>query len=497
MFDELVAAADGARGAGAVGAWARVENAACARRLAAAADILERLIAEAGAIDREQWCIDNWTIAAAEVAAAQGVSLGVASHQLLLADDLRRRLPRVAEVFATGAITYRTVAAVAHRSRLVRDAAALTKLDTELATQLSGWGTLSTEKLHTAIDTCVDRYDPAAVRRTEYAARGRHVDIYDPADGSGTATIEGTLVATDADALDVRLDAMAAAVCAHDPRTAEQRRSDALGAIAHGADRLACACGRRDCDAAAPTASAVVVHVIAREESLRDDTPAMLDGHVPYSQEHEPAGPATTDPAYLMGKGLLPAPLLASKLAATATRQPIIHPGNAAPEPRYRASARLAWFVRCRDMTCRFPGCDVAATDCDLDHTIAYPVGPTQASNLKCLCRQHHLLKTFAGWREVQHCDGTIEWTSRQGQTYTTYPGSRWLFPELCRPTAPAIIDHTADTDSDANEARTLKMPRRKQTRTQAREQAIDDERRHNQLYVDQHLAERNKPPPF
>jgi len=40
MFDEFVAAAAGACGAGAVGAWARVENAACAQRLFAIADVL-------------------------------------------------------------------------------------------------------------------------------------------------------------------------------------------------------------------------------------------------------------------------------------------------------------------------------------------------------------------------------------------------------------------------------------------------------------------------
>ncbi|WP_255361660.1 DUF222 domain-containing protein [Mycobacterium sp. 852002-51152_SCH6134967] len=112
MFDELVGVAGRSRGAGAIGAWARVENAACARRLAASADVLERLIREAGAVDREQWCIDNWAIAAAEVAAAQGVSLGVASHQLSIADDLRQRLPAVAAVFATGALSSRMVATV-------------------------------------------------------------------------------------------------------------------------------------------------------------------------------------------------------------------------------------------------------------------------------------------------------------------------------------------------------------------------------------------------
>jgi hypothetical protein len=35
-------------------------------------------------------------------------------------------------------------------------------------------------------------------------------------------------------------------------------------------------------------------------------------------------------------------------------------------------------------MTCRSPGCNEPADGCDLDHTIAYPIGPTCASNLKC-----------------------------------------------------------------------------------------------------------------
>ena len=77
-------------------------------------------------------------------------------------------------------------------------------------------------------------------------------------------------------------------------------------------------------------------------------------------------------------------------------------------------SRKLADFVRCRDLTCRFPGCDEPAYRCDLDHTIAYPVGPTCASNLGCLCRKHHLLKTFWCWLARQLPDGTIIWTSPQ-----------------------------------------------------------------------------------
>ena len=84
-----------------------------------------------------------------------------------------------------------------------------------------------------------------------------------------------------------------------------------------------------------------------------------------------------------------------------------LHPNRATHRQR-----ALADFVRCRDLTCRFPGCEVPAERCDLDHTIAYPVGPTCASNLKCLCRFHHLLKTFwggdGGWRDRQLPDGTV-----------------------------------------------------------------------------------------
>jgi hypothetical protein len=102
MFDQLAVAAAGACGAGAVGAWARVENAACARRLFAIADVLVARMSAEDCVEREQWCVDNWDAVAAEVAAAHDVSLGVASHQLLIAMALRERLPRVAEVFATG-----------------------------------------------------------------------------------------------------------------------------------------------------------------------------------------------------------------------------------------------------------------------------------------------------------------------------------------------------------------------------------------------------------
>jgi len=109
--------------------------------------------------------------------------------------------------------------------------------------------------------------------------------------------------------------------------------------------------------------------------------------------------------------------------------------------------------------------------------------------------RYHHLLKTFwngaTGWRDRQLPDGTVQWTSPTGHTYTTYPGSKHLFPQLCEPTAtlwngePPVAESTGE--------RGVMMPKRRHTRAHNKARAITAERRLN----NHHVAERNKPPPF
>jgi Domain of unknown function (DUF222) len=148
--------------------------------------------------EREQWCLDNWDAVGAEVAAAHNVSLGVASHQMVVACALRGRLPRVADVFAAGHISYHVVNAIVGRTRLIKDPAAMGKVDAEVAAEVIGWGALSVAKTEAAIDYWVDRYDPHALVRTELSARGRHVDVVPTDGGTGLAWIEGTLFSTDA-----------------------------------------------------------------------------------------------------------------------------------------------------------------------------------------------------------------------------------------------------------------------------------------------------------
>ena len=166
-----------------------------------------------------------------------------------------------------------------------------------------------------------------------------------------------------------------------------------------------------DCHAAEPDctggtageapAKNAVVYVVADEKSVdAATTPPAASESAPAEAGPRASGPpsrrrARSPPAFVFGAGILPTALLAGILERARIRE-VRHPGADTPaEPRYTPSRATADFVRCRDLTCRFPGCDKPAQVCDLDHTVAYPVGPTHPSNLKCLCRFHHLLKTF------------------------------------------------------------------------------------------------------
>jgi hypothetical protein len=234
VFDQLVASVAAARTAGErVRAHARLENAACAARLAVMADMLAAAHAADGSVDREQWRCDNWAAVCAQIGAAHDVTSGVASGLLLDAVTLRERLPKVAAVFAKGRIAYRLVHAICARTMLVRDPAALRAIDAELAELIRTWGAMSVSASDREIDTMVLRHDPYAVRRTETVARGCHAEVYVD-DSTGVAHLSGSLLATDGKALDERLDALARTVCDRDPRTVDQRRAAALGAMSFG-----------------------------------------------------------------------------------------------------------------------------------------------------------------------------------------------------------------------------------------------------------------------
>ena len=281
-------------------------------------------------------------------------------------------------MFARGVIDFRLVSMIVARTDNVDDAV-MPQLDEAIARHAEKWMKLSKPKLRDRVDQWVAKLDPAGVRVPPKVDDNRYMDI-DPS-SPGMAFASGHIRAADGAALDQRLEALAATVCENDPRTKAQRRADACGPLARGEASLACQCGSEQCPAGVERKAAAdaVIHVLAEQ--------ATLDG-------------SSDAPGYLPGFGILPAESVRD-LANTATLKPMIVPTGAAPDPGYRPSAKNADFIKWRDLTCRWPGCDKPAERCDLDHTEPWPFGPTHPSNNKPYCRCHHLIKPSAVARVV------------------------------------------------------------------------------------------------
>ncbi|MGD9621253.1 MAG: HNH endonuclease signature motif containing protein [Mycolicibacterium sp.] len=347
-------------------AAARAEAIAIAQRLSAVASLYAHREREFA--DRRLWLCDATTACAAEVSAAQNISRARATGQVHAAVALHKRLPKVATVFVTGAIDFRMVLAILSRTENVDDEL-MPAVDEALAERVPTWMRLSKRKLYDRLDLWVAKFDEAGVRVPPVAKDNRYFDIEPHI--PGLAFAGGVLDATDASALNQRLEALASDVCENDPRTKSQRRADACGVLGRGEGALECQCGSSECPASTVRESAtkIVIHVLAEQ--------ATVDG----TSDH---------PGYLSGFGILPAESV-RELAPDAKIRPIAKPGSRA-EDSYRPSTALADFVRWRDLTCRWPGCDAPVAECDIDHTVPWPFGATHASDLKAYCRTHHRL---------------------------------------------------------------------------------------------------------
>jgi hypothetical protein len=494
-----------------ISAATRAESVAIAARLAAigALDTLR----EQELIESIFWRTDPFEEVAAEVSAAMRISCGRGGTQVHHARVLRDKLPQVAARFAAGDIDYRVVRTIIARTGIV-DPAVWAGLDAELAARAHKWMRFSEKQLRDRVDQWIAKLDPNGVRVPPNIDDERFVEI-DPS-GPGMASVWAIVHAADGTALNQRLDALAATVCENDPRTQQQRRCDAVGPLARLESQLPCLCGLPECPAGQKraAANAAVIHVLADQ--------ATLDG-------------TADDPGYLPGHGILPAQSVRD-LAATAKLKPLPVPtekaGTPAPtesgeaakptdcaessetadtceptnpensEPGYRPPVALSEFIRWRDLTCRFPGCDAPAVVSDIDHTVPYPLGPTHPSNTKLYCRTHHLIKTFCpGWSDRQLPDGTVEITAPTGHTYVTEAHGAGMFPTLGQPTGELNLPEPPA----ASPHRGAMMPTRRQTREQDRKDRITAERRqraelNNDLEVERQyqawLAEEYGPPP-
>jgi len=307
----------------------------------------------------------------------------------------------------------------------------------------------------------------AAAQRHEVARRERCVRMVPAPDAM--AWVHAFLPAADAVTVMTGLDALAApgrgtgggvagaAGAVDDPRTADQRRADALGEVL-----------RRVLDAGVgPDGTPLAVRQHRRPHL-----------HLTVSAAALASGDATGT-AHLAGYGLVPLVAIGHLIAEADLHTVAVDPatgerlGDCVPVRRagpvsrstagsaqpgssgYRPMATVVRQVVDRDVTCRFPGCRVPSWRCDVDHVVPFdpdrPAGEqTVAANLQALCRHHHRLKTLGRWRVARDpVTGTTTWNAPTGRVYRRSPER--VEPEPAepprrepRPTTPADVTRWA-----------------------------------------------------
>jgi len=431
----------------------REESTLMARRMAAIADLLAHRTAEAEEADPDPGysMITGFARTSAEVGAAMNMAPMVASRLVAHAEALDARLPKIAGLLADGRIDWRSVQVIITRTELVSDEL-IAHVDDALAQRISQWQCWSRRRIINTVDQLVQLVDPeAAKERRASAERDRYISV--TAQPDGTAQVRGRITATAGAAFTRRISQLAMSVCAKDSRTVDQRRADALTALVEGRG-LVCDCTQADCPARKGEVSETnggvrtVINVIATEATVTGDS---------------------EQPGYLEGFGVIDADMV-HELAEGAAFRLVDEPTVTAEEAlRYQPSAEAARWIRLRDLTCRYPGCDRPAVICDIDHTTPFnhanPAagGLTVPSGLANYCREHHRLKTFHsgpdGWEDEQLADGTIVWTSPTGRTYRTTPDGPELFPQM-RP--PCVAPKPRKRSRSREKAARIKLLRKK-----------------------------------
>ena len=326
-----------------------------------------------------------------DVSCALRLSGVTAEHRLAVAQILTEGLPATLALLDAGEISYLHAMSLADAVQsLDADVAATVEVR---ALRRAGEQTLA--QFRATVRRAVAAADPRSVEQARaQAMKERRVCVTPRADGM--AELWALLPAEGASALMAGVDGLASTSSADDPRSADQRRADALvdlGVAALHDPLLPRRQGMRP---------AVQVTVALSTLLGCDDAPGELAGYgaIPAAVARRLAGDPTGT-----WRRLVTDPLTGGLLDYGRTT--------------YRPPKDLADYVIARDLTCVFPTCNRAARDCDLDHRRPYDAGgATNPQNLAALCRRHHRLKHEAGWRIRRAADGSYVWTAPTGHRY-------------------------------------------------------------------------------
>lgn len=301
-------------------------------------------------------------------------------------------------------------------------------------------------------------------RRRAMAERG----VWISHRGDGTADLAAVLASEDAERLYATVRSVALADRQRTPTDDESTKEPMPAWLAEALVDLVLGPGRttRDCDAARAGESGALV-VRANDQRMHPPwplagPPARVDvqTQIVVTIPIDSLAGLSDQPGTINGFGVVPADV-ARRLAAgdARWRHIFVHRGTGVVLDvgtlSYRPPAALARHVRLRDGTCRFPGCRVPAHECDLDHLVAFPGGPTSAENLHASCRHHHRLKHEGGWRVQGATDGRLRWTSPLGIHRETYPAETYPAEQNPAEAYPAEETSAEQNPAEENLART------------------------------------------
>ena len=326
-----------------------------------------------------------------EVAAAFRWTVSFAQNRIAFAVALATRLPRTFAALRAGEIDEYKARRIMTATEVLSDEL-IARVEAEIVGMAGEW---NVRQLNDRLRRAVARADPAAAAaRAAARTEARRVIHENLDDGAGLLEIQGDVERTRLAYGRVRANATQIKTAGGgDGRTLDQITSD------------------------------VALDFLAGKEFQNATVQVWL------------TLPGTTalgvddTPGFLAGYGSIPAQR-ALKLATQtdATWQRVVTDpatGHAIDVGRntYSPPAALRDHLRVSYPTCTGPGCVQPAHQCDQDHIVPFPQGPTDSENLRPACRPHHRAKTHGGWR-IEHLEGGrgLVWITRHGFRFTHEP---------------------------------------------------------------------------
>lgn len=329
-------------------------------------------------------------LASAEIRAALHLTRRSADIELSFALDLKQRLPQIHAMLESGVIDVQRAKTIDRHTCHLTTAAARNVVEriAEAAPQLT------TGQIQARIKKLCIQADPTkAKKRYEFAIEGRRIIAEPTVDG--TANLTGLDLPPDkVAAITRRVNKIARSLRGNgETRTMDQLRTDIYLDLLQGTGHT--------------TQPKGVVHMTVDLDTLTGlaEHPGDLNGFTPVISDI--ARQIADDQPDAQWRYTVADTQTGHTLRSGITRR--------------RPTASQRREVEARDTTCVFPGCRMPATDCDLDHTTTWAEnGPTAPDNLATLCRHHHLLR-HNGWSYTTLPNGSNQWTSPLGHTYTSW----------------------------------------------------------------------------